>query len=121
MRPANRILLGTSAWSSNTIDGPLSGCDNNGNNCVEDEGVIRATIDAIQGAGKYVVCYVNVGTYEPWRLDKGDFEAIGAGILGNTLPEWEEEQWIDITFKLDGAGEPVSKGSSRTRDWFMSL
>lgn len=62
-----------------------------------DGGHVEATIEALQYAGKYFVCYISIGTWESWRTDWGledddptnDFpiEAIG-----DPLSDWEGEK-----------------------------
>lgn len=44
------------------------------------------------------MCYINIGTYEPWRLDEDQFLEAG---LGAELP-YSTERWIDINYKAGG-------------------
>lgn len=52
------------------------------------------TIQALQDAGRVVICYFSAGSFENWRDDADEFpeEALGA-----TLEGWEDERWIDVT------------------------
>ncbi len=45
-------------------------------------------------SGKIIVCYFSAGTWENWRDDADDFPGEA---LGDTLPEWEDERWLDFT------------------------
>jgi hypothetical protein len=51
-----------------------------------------ATIDALHGEGRVVVCYFSAGSWEDWRPDAGDFPS---GAIGNPLEGWEGESWLD--------------------------
>ncbi len=53
----------------------------------------QATIDALHGAGRRVICYFSAGSYEDWRPDEGDFPAAS---LGNNLAGWPGERWLDV-------------------------
>lgn len=44
-------------------------------------------------AGKKVICYVSVGSWENWRPDASDFPA---AVLGNDYPGWPGEKFVDI-------------------------
>jgi hypothetical protein len=52
-----------------------------------------ADVNALHNAGKKVVCYISVGSYEDWRSDAGQFPA---AILGNNLDGWPGERWLDV-------------------------
>ncbi|KAH7143659.1 glycoside hydrolase superfamily [Dactylonectria macrodidyma] len=52
-----------------------------------------ATIQALQGAGKKVICYFSAGSWENWRDDKDDFEKAD---LGMVLDGWPDERWVDV-------------------------
>jgi len=43
--------------------------------------------------GKTVICYVNVGAWENWRDDAGDFPE---SVLGNDYFGWPGERWLDV-------------------------
>ncbi|AMP02728.1 endo alpha-1,4 polygalactosaminidase [Collimonas pratensis] len=51
-----------------------------------------ATIQALQAAGKKVVCYFSAGSAENWRSDFASFQAAD---IGRALSEWEGENWLD--------------------------
>ncbi|XP_035716571.1 uncharacterized protein LOC118439401 [Folsomia candida] len=52
----------------------------------------QAIISQYAAAGRTVMCYVNVGAWEEWRLDAGNFppEVIGSDAL------YPGEKWLDI-------------------------
>ena len=51
-----------------------------------------ATIQALQAAGKKVVCYFSAGSSENWRSDFSSFQ--GAD-MGSALTGWDGENWLD--------------------------
>jgi hypothetical protein len=53
----------------------------------------QEVIDQLNGDGRVVICYFSAGTYEDWRPDKDSFPA---EVLGNPLPDWPGERWLDI-------------------------
>jgi hypothetical protein len=53
----------------------------------------KATIQALKGMGKKVICYFSAGTSEDWRED---FKLFKADQLGAGLPMWKGERWLDI-------------------------
>ncbi|HEX5927277.1 MAG TPA: endo alpha-1,4 polygalactosaminidase [Baekduia sp.] len=57
-------------------------------------------VAALHAAGRHVVCYIDVGTYEPGRPDSGSFPA---AVIGNELPDWPGEHWLDVR-RLDVLG-----------------
>lgn len=50
-------------------------------------------IDELHTAGRRVICYFSAGTREDWRPDADDFPP---SVLGNPLPGWPGERWLDI-------------------------
>lgn len=48
-------------------------------------------INELHAARKKVICYVNAGAYEDWRVDSADFPTT---ILGKNY--WPGEKWLDI-------------------------
>jgi len=52
----------------------------------------KETIAALKAKGKFVICYINVGSYEPWRKDASKFPK---SIIGKKMQGWEE-YWFDI-------------------------
>ncbi|CAN0227026.1 unnamed protein product [Ascophyllum nodosum] len=54
----------------------------------------QSTIDTLHENGKYVVCYISIGSWEEWREDADDFPA---EMLGQPLElPWKDERWLDI-------------------------
>jgi hypothetical protein len=43
--------------------------------------------------GRHAICYVNVGAYEEFRPDRGEF---AHRVLGEPLDGWPGERWLDI-------------------------
>ena len=52
-----------------------------------------AEVAALHAMGKHVICYVDVGTWEPGRPDQNSFPA---GLLGNDVQGWPGERWLDV-------------------------
>ncbi|CAM9515895.1 unnamed protein product [Scytosiphon promiscuus] len=52
------------------------------------------TIDALHSEGKWVVCYISIGTVEEWRDDAEDFPAAA---IGSPMEDWDGESWLDVT------------------------
>jgi hypothetical protein len=55
--------------------------------------VDRAVVEELHRKGRKVICYINVGAYEPWRPDASRFPA---DVLGEELDGWPGERWLDI-------------------------
>ncbi|CAM9841958.1 unnamed protein product, partial [Ascophyllum nodosum] len=54
----------------------------------------QSTIDTLHENGKYVVCYISIGSWEEWREDA---RAFPAEALGQPLsPPFEDELWLDV-------------------------
>ena len=51
-----------------------------------------AAVNAIHARGGHVICYVDAGTWENWRVDAGQFPA---SVLGSKNG-WPGEKWLDI-------------------------
>lgn len=51
------------------------------------------TIQALQTAGRHVICYFSAGSSEDWRPDFGDFLPAD---MGNNLDGWPGERWLDV-------------------------
>lgn len=51
-----------------------------------------AAVNAIHARGGHVICYVDAGTWENWRVDANQFPA---SVLGNKNG-WPGEKWLDI-------------------------
>ena len=50
-------------------------------------------VDEIHANGSKAICYVNVGAWENWRLDKKKFPK---SVLGKNYAGWAGEKWLDI-------------------------
>jgi hypothetical protein len=51
-------------------------------------------VEALHSAGIAAVCYLSGGTAEDWRPD---FTAFPAGTMGDEMPEWPGEFWLDVS------------------------
>ena len=63
---------------------------------LDGETTSKATVDALHAMGKYVICYVDAGTYEQSRSDASKFQAISPSIYGSAVSGWPGEFWLDI-------------------------
>ncbi|MBC7156156.1 MAG: endo alpha-1,4 polygalactosaminidase [Rhodobacteraceae bacterium] len=52
-----------------------------------------ADIAGLRARGIKPVCYISVGTWEPWREDAAAFPA---AVKGRGLPDWPDEVFLDI-------------------------
>lgn len=52
-----------------------------------------SVISQLKESGKTVICYFSAGTYEPDRPDLG---GLGEGDMGNELPDWPGEYWLNL-------------------------
>jgi hypothetical protein len=50
-------------------------------------------VQSLHAAGKKVICYVSVGSWEDWRSDAADFPA---AVIGKDYPGWPGEKFVDI-------------------------
>lgn len=48
---------------------------------------------ALKAKSRIVICYVNVGAWEPYREDAGDFPE---AVKGSVYEGFEDERWLDI-------------------------
>lgn len=53
----------------------------------------NGVVGTLHSKGYKVICYVDVGSWENWRDDKGTFPA---SILGTTYSGFPDERWLDI-------------------------
>lgn len=60
---------------------------------------VEDTIEALHSKEKYAVCYISIGTWEPWRADKDDFPEEA---LEMKVANWPNEQWINIGYTGKG-------------------
>jgi hypothetical protein len=59
---------------------------------VDGQATAASTVARLHRAGRYVVCYINAGSYENWRPDAARFPA---AVLGKSNG-WAGERWLDI-------------------------
>ncbi len=52
-----------------------------------------SVVAALHAAGRKAVCYVSVGTFEPYRPDAAKFPA---AVKGKALGDFPDETWLDI-------------------------
>jgi uncharacterized protein (TIGR03437 family) len=52
-----------------------------------------SVVAALHARGRKAVCYVSVGTFEPWRPDAARFPE---AIKGRALADFPDERWLDI-------------------------
>jgi hypothetical protein len=69
--------------------------------------VTAATVARLHRLHRYVVCYVDVGTWEDWRPDSGRFPQ---SLLGSSNG-WPGERWLDVR-RLDVLG-PIMRDRIR--------
>jgi hypothetical protein len=50
-------------------------------------------VAALHAAGRRVICYMSVGSWENWRPDASKFPE---SVKGPTIPDWPDERWLDI-------------------------
>lgn len=79
------------------------------------EGQSEGKISALKSGAYKVICYFSAGTYEPFRPDATQlFANNGQAIIsGSSLPQFEEEAWLDIGNA--SALETIIKPVMRTR------
>lgn len=53
----------------------------------------RATVAALHRKGVKVICYLDVGSWEEYRPDAGEFPR---SVLGNRYEGFPEERWLDV-------------------------
>jgi hypothetical protein len=53
----------------------------------------REVVAALHDAGKRAVCYVDAGSWEPYRPDADRFPA---AVIGKPVDGWPDERWLDI-------------------------
>ena len=63
-----------------------------------------SVVAALHAQGRRVICYIDVGGWERYRPDAGDYPA---SVLGNTIDGWPDERWIDIR-QLDVVGPLIA-------------
>lgn len=60
-----------------------------------DSTVTSGQLDELRSANPsvYLLCYLSVGTWEEWRSDAGAFPS---RLIGEELPDWPGERYVDI-------------------------
>jgi hypothetical protein len=53
----------------------------------------RATVAKLHAQGRKVICYLDVGSWEPYRPDKAEFPR---SVIGRRYSGFENERWLDI-------------------------
>ena len=54
----------------------------------------RATVRKLHAQGRKVICYLDVGSWEPYRPDKAEFPH---SVIGRRYAGFENERWLDIS------------------------
>ncbi|MBA3866096.1 MAG: endo alpha-1,4 polygalactosaminidase [Solirubrobacterales bacterium] len=54
----------------------------------------RATVRTLHAQGRKVICYLDVGSWEPYRPDKAEFPR---SVIGRRYAGFENERWLDIS------------------------
>lgn len=52
-----------------------------------------SAVQSLHAAGKKVICYVSVGSWEDWRPDAAQFPS---AVIGKDYPGWPGEKFVDI-------------------------
>jgi hypothetical protein len=71
--------------------------------------VKRATIAALHARGRRVVCYVDAGSWEPYRPDSDRYPN---SVIGKPVEGWPGERWLDIR-RLDVLGPIIDARIAR--------
>lgn len=53
----------------------------------------RSTVRQIHASGRRAICYIDAGTWESYRPDKGRYPR---RVLGKRVDGWPDERWVDI-------------------------
>lgn len=53
----------------------------------------RTVIAELHDRGRHVLCYIDAGSWEPYRPDSQRFPAV---VKGRVVEGWEDERWLDI-------------------------
>jgi hypothetical protein len=49
-------------------------------------------VSQLHAKSRKVICYMSVGSWEPYRSDSAQFPF---NVIGNTYPGWEDEKFLD--------------------------
>lgn len=52
-----------------------------------------SVVASLHAQGRKVICYMSVGSWEPYRPDAGSFPD---SVKGRPIEGWEDERWLDI-------------------------
>src|SRR4051794_5041632 len=55
--------------------------------------VSKETVAALHARGRHVLCYVDAGSWEPYRPDR---DAYPNSVIGKAVDGWPGERWLDI-------------------------
>jgi hypothetical protein len=69
----------------------------------------RDTVAALHADGRHVVCYVDAGSWEPYRPDKDEYPK---SVIGRAVAGWPAERWLDIR-RLDVLGPIIAARVAR--------
>jgi hypothetical protein len=67
---------------------------------------IEHSVKAIHAMGAHAVCYVDAGTTENWRSDRGKFDP---SEVGRPLPGWQGERFVDVAKWSAAVPQPYEK------------
>jgi hypothetical protein len=71
--------------------------------------VSKDTVAALHAKGRHVVCYVDAGSWEPYRPDKNKYPP---SVIGRGVDGWPGERWLDIR-RLDILGPIIDARVAR--------
>lgn len=60
---------------------------------LDGENTTAAQVARLKARGSRVICYINAGAWEPWRVDAGSFPA---AVKGRAMDGWADERWLDV-------------------------
>jgi hypothetical protein len=60
---------------------------------IDAEGTSKHTVDRLHARGRHAICYIDAGSWEPYRSDADKYPD---AMLGNTVDGWPDERWVDI-------------------------
>jgi len=80
-------------WDLSNADSTVDNTVNVGAYDIDGWNNSASEVAVLHARGLKVVCYMDVGTYEPDRPDSTDFPA---SLLGNGVQGWPGEYWLDV-------------------------
>jgi len=60
---------------------------------IDAEGTSKHTVARLHARGRHAICYIDAGSWEPYRGDAGKYPDT---MLGKTVDGWADERWVDI-------------------------